>query len=166
MKNGVYDNRSKMQREYWIDVECIETTSASIIRRTSRHPFGTFPDIPKDVPEMEGLFDFEVTKSKPCKGLIFRGFKSLYMANGVICKKEGVKLLKRMSCPGCEQCFIMMDELREFVNNEAIIIPEIEHGALYTPEICNIHTDFESGIVDDYDIMLAKYTPPAEEVKP
>jgi len=43
---------------------------------------------------------------KSCKGLIFRGYSNFFAHNEEkIELKAGIKLLKRKSCSGCEQCW-------------------------------------------------------------
>ena len=43
-------------------------------------------------------------KGLVCEGLIFRGYSSTYSNEDGVCRKEGVKLLKRKSCKGGEDC--------------------------------------------------------------
>lgn len=91
-----------------------------------------------------------------CKGLIFRGYSCVFEMNGKIERKEGIRLLKRESCPGCKDCGYLMDEIREAVCSHTLILPDIEHGALYSVRLINLSKDWETGIVDSYDIEIYK----------
>ena len=98
------------------------------------------------------------TTSKPkhiCKGLVFRGFHSMFVAGDMtIQRKEGIRLLKRKSCQGCPECefnYWMMDNIREEVSMGSLIMPEIHHGELYTVRVINETRDWETGIVDSWE---------------
>lgn len=104
---------------------------------------------------MSELFDslkLENSKENVCKGIYFRGYTNSYFIDGKIEFKSGFRFLKRMSCPGCEHCGGMFYAISESLYSNNIIIPQIEHGKLYTVAITNIHTDWETGYVEDYDI--------------
>ena len=98
----------------------------------------------------------KVADEDPCKGLIFRGHRTMFVKDGRIELKQGVRLLKRKSCKGCDKCEWWWDSLNEDVENEHIIFPEIEHGALYSIRVVNESRDFETGYVDDYDTEIYK----------
>lgn len=53
-----------------------------------------------------------------------------------------------------------LKEQIECIGNEgSIIMPDgIEEGKLYIVKICNISRDYESGVIDDWDVSLKKYT--------
>lgn len=52
-----------------------------------------------------------------CKGLRFRASKSLYTTdNYEIVEKRSLKLLKRQSCMGCEQCGEILPYLFEIID--------------------------------------------------
>lgn len=71
---------------------------------------------------------------------------------------QGLRLLKRKSCKGCDQCGYLRDDLHERMCDEGIILPEIEHDALYTIKVTNVSHDYESGFVDDWDLEAVKIT--------
>jgi len=45
-----------------------------------------------------------------CKGLVFRGYNSVFKkASGNFEQRQGFKLLRRKSCQGCDQCKGLLD---------------------------------------------------------
>lgn len=94
-----------------------------------------------------------------CKGIYFRGFYNQYYQDGKFEIKQGIKLLKRKSCPGCNKCGFILDNLQELSCVEgSIILPKygIEHGKLYSVIVTNESRDWESGVVDDWDLEIIK----------
>ncbi|MCK5235433.1 MAG: hypothetical protein KAR06_00495, partial [Deltaproteobacteria bacterium] len=66
--------------------------------------------------------------------------------------KERMRLLKKKSCPGCENCGPTLEMLDEDVAEDNFpIIDKIKHGALYTLQVVNITRDWESGTIDGWD---------------
>ena len=55
-------------------------------------------------------------------------------------------------------CGWVEDDLIEFVANETFPEVEggIEDGAIYTVDVINISRDYESGIVDSWDLIFRK----------
>lgn len=88
----------------------------------------------------------------PCKGLVFRGYRSQFAYKGHIGERQGLKLLKRKSCHGCPKCGPILDSAAELTADLSILFDEIQDGALYTLTYTNVSRDWESGVVDDYDI--------------
>lgn len=109
-------------------------------------------------------------RTTSCKGLFFRGYSSTYYDNdGKIERKEGLRLLKRKSCNAFEGCnsfdddiskircdWWMLDEMRESLDYDCVIFPEIENKVLYSLRITNETYDFESGHCDGYDLEFYK----------
>jgi len=85
-----------------------------------------------------------------CKGLFFRGHSNLFYTKNKVRLNQSVTLLKRMSCPGCEKCGWMLEDLAEIISCENLIFPDIAEGGLYTLIVSNISTDWETGLVDSY----------------
>lgn len=87
-----------------------------------------------------------------CKWLTFRGYSNLYFDPKTysVKMKHELRLLKRRSCPGCKHCNWIYDDLRETLDN--VILPDIIDGELYTIQYVNEHKDWETGIVDDYNL--------------
>jgi hypothetical protein len=93
-----------------------------------------------------------------CKGLVFRGYTSTWTSyvQGKIETKQGVRLLKKKSCPGCNQCSWLLDAVDDIIYSDGLIMPTIEHGALYSIIVVNESRDFESGICDGFDLEIIK----------
>lgn len=91
-----------------------------------------------------------------CKGLTFRGYNNKFQSGKHIGNHQGIKLLKRKSCPGCQHCEFYFYNMQEMIDTDTIIWPEIEHGKLYSIRVVNISKDWETGIVDDYDYEIFK----------
>ena len=102
------------------------------------------------------LLDTETSKEVTCKGLIFKGYTSLFTSDNKIERREGVRLLKRKSCPGCTKCTWMLEELDEHAYHRSVILPEIKDGAYYRLIVANLSTDWETGIADNYDLKFIK----------
>lgn len=101
----------------------------------------------------------EINENKSdCKGLIFRGKINRYInSKGEYVETNKMSPLKRKSCIGCKKCGWLIEELLEFVSNEYDPLPkEIEHNKLYKLVITNISKDWETGHVDDYDIVFVE----------
>jgi hypothetical protein len=102
----------------------------------------------------------EDKSEKVCKGKFFRASVNGFMsAGGTYTYQERMKPLKRMSCSGCVDCGWIEDDLNEFINNEVFpgVKTGIENGAIYTLTVTNISRDWESGVVDGYELQFVKY---------
>jgi len=93
-----------------------------------------------------------------CIGKKYRcGVNNYIDTNGVLHMETTMRLLKRKSCPGCEKCDWIEDDLEELIAcGSAPIIKNISHGATYHVNIVNISRDWETGYVDDYDIEFVR----------
>lgn len=68
--------------------------------------------------------------------------------------------VKKLSCPGCAYCGAIEDDLSNIGVDWPIIgIEACEHGKLYTISECNISKDWETGVVDDWDLKVTEYIP-------
>jgi hypothetical protein len=99
------------------------------------------------------IFDVTVV-SNSCIGLVFKGYKSLFKVKNRVELRQGIRLLKRQSCPGCSNCMWLMDDINESIACGNVIFPEIENEKLYSVRMVNISRDWESGFVDDYDLEI------------
>ena len=107
---------------------------------------------------------FESIKINPeiqeCKGLVFRGFHSVFYDSLTmrIERREGIRLLKKRSCPGCKQCGFLLDAMDDMISTNTLLFPEegIEHGKLYTIIVVNESRDWESGQIDEWDFEIIK----------
>jgi len=98
-------------------------------------------------------FTLDDPKPEPdnCKGLYFRGYNNFYSQGINVHRKQGVKFLKRKSCPGCKYCSWYYDQMNEMLQSDCVLLPEIEHGALYSIRVINESRDWETGYIDQYD---------------
>lgn len=106
-------------------------------------------------------FDLVETEAKgpACKGLFFRVRVSRYTTrSGVIGHKREYRPLKRMSCPGCDKCGWMWDDLADHGN---MFLDGGKDGEVVQLKMANISHDYETGYVDGYD--LAFVTPPLRQ---
>ena len=99
-------------------------------------------------------------KINDCKGKIYK-FKQNYFKNakGHYIYKETMVPQKRLSCPGCEVCGWLiesLDEMNQYTYDNGPPIEYPEHNALYELSVTNQSRDWESGVVDDYDIEFVK----------
>lgn len=101
----------------------------------------------------------EEVKGKECKGLIFRGYNKQFVSGNHIGLHQGLKLLKRKSCPGCEECSWVMEQIADMLKFNQVIWPEIEDGKLYSVHTTNEKRDLETGLVDDYDFEIFEVNP-------
>lgn len=101
------------------------------------------------------ILDEVAVNENTCKGLFFRGVVNQYFDGKKLVFKEELRLLKKKSCSGCIQCDSMLDDMHEF-QNMVVVEDEIENGALYTANVGNISRDWETGYVDDWNIIITK----------
>ena len=87
-----------------------------------------------------------------CKGLLFRVRESRYRAAGdTIAFRREYRFLKKKSCPGCNQCGYLWDDLAER-NYE--VIDGGNDGDIVQLRVTNISTDWETGYADDWDLGM------------
>ena len=109
-------------------------------------------DFEESLKALENEFD----ETEPtCKGVVFRAD----VFNGPT--KRGVMFAVRLnvvwklSCPGCDRCGWISDDINEINNYRPIIgIEKAEHGKLYTLIVANEHRDWETGVIDEWDIEM------------
>jgi len=106
--------------------------------------------------DLESIGLKSLNKEEPCKGLIFKGYTSLYTSDNKVERREGVRLLKRKSCSGCKECTWMLEDLDEHVYHRSLILPEIENGTYYRLITTDISTDMETGIINNYNLKFIK----------
>lgn len=110
---------------------------------------------------MDDQIQFQLDKvmsKKTCKGRVYRANVSHCQTKTGILFAVRLREMKRLSCPGCEYCGWLDADLPELGLDWGIInITEAENGKLYTIEMCNIQRDWESGMVDDWDLKLVEY---------
>jgi len=97
-----------------------------------------------------------------CKGLFYRGKTNAFLNNNnEYVYQERTKLLKRLSCPGCDVCMWLYDMMEECIANDTLpIIDNVVNGELYRLKVVNEIRDWEFGIIDDWDLEFVLVTPP------
>lgn len=102
---------------------------------------------------MDGAKDAHV-----CKGLFYRGRVSSFLdKKGGYTYQERMVPLKRMSCPGCDQCEWLRDSLSESVSyGDTPVIKDIKDGAMYSLKVVNESRDFETGHIDSWDMEFVE----------
>ena len=99
-----------------------------------------------------------ISDKKICKGLVYRlSINQFINKRGQIIYKETMTPLKRESCPGCEQCYVLRDDLAEWFElmDNNFLIDELMHGAKYKLSMENIVRE-DDGIIDDYDLIFKR----------
>lgn len=100
-------------------------------------------------------------KSKECKGIICRanvynGFSQSYGRNTIISNIK-LTILKRDSCPGCEKCGGLWDQLSEISNDWPVSnISEVIDRHKYRLDIVITSYDYESGHADEWEYKLTE----------
>lgn len=94
-----------------------------------------------------------------CKGLFYRARVNFFInKKGHVIHQERMVPLKRMSCKGCGECTFIKEDLSEYVANELSSkfskVPI--NGEIYQLIITNEFTDWETGVVEDWDLMFVK----------
>lgn len=101
-----------------------------------------------------------------CKGLFFRCESNYFLSGETYVERTRMRLLKRRSCPGCDKCWPLWDELGEeagnanaaykgaFTTDPPEIAPYVEHGGVYQLRVQVDSTDWETGYVDDYHMVF------------
>jgi len=99
-------------------------------------------------------------KEKVCKGLYWRGSENIFLdSDGSIKQFKELRLLKKKSCPGCEKCGWIFDEISASIilTTASNLLSKIEHGKIYQFR-WNTTTEWESRITEIDEIWF-------EEVK-
>ena len=97
-------------------------------------------------------------ESVDCVGKIYRCKINRFLNS----KKEYVEQVrmipqKRLSCRGCQHCGYLEEQISDFIQNKESLLPEEPvNGALYHIEIINEVQDWETGIVDEWDLAFIK----------
>jgi hypothetical protein len=105
-------------------------------------------------------FQLEVKKFEeqgiPCKGRFFRCLMTFYIANdGSYVEQTKMRPLKRMSCKGCKDCEHIDDGSQEMISMDIpLVLDNPVNGATYRLDIGNLGTDWETGIVDEWDYVF------------
>lgn len=105
-------------------------------------------------------------KEKECNGQVFRFRASAYRSStGDIVFKNEFRFQKKLSCqnPKCQSCQALYEDAIECGYKDISWDGTAKDGDLFRLEFTNFHTDWESGIVDDWDLDMVRIE---QEVKP
>lgn len=98
----------------------------------------------------------EMEANGPCKGIVFRGYTNRYYDGYKVVFNQELRVLRRKSCTGCEQCGWIYEELTEMENDDNLAVysagkeGRLKSGALYSVRPVDICHDPETGLIDDY----------------
>lgn len=96
---------------------------------------------------------------KQCKGLIFRCTVNTFVnAKGEYIHQERMIPMKRLSCPGCENCGFIRDNFREYTEENLVGVDKIEHGRLYRLRIIEGPPNWKTGVPDDFEMEFLMLT--------
>lgn len=103
----------------------------------------------------ENLEEKEAIK---CKGLFYRCRVNKYATWTSVGSKITFRLLKKRSCPGCDRCDSLLDDLRERLSphfsDSGVFPDDPKDGEVYRLTVTSVSRDWESGVVDDWDLGL------------
>lgn len=99
------------------------------------------------------LISSEPPPKNTCKGRFYRATENTFInSKGCYIEKRVMTPLKRLSCPGCEQCDWIDDELNEFtLNGDTQIEPDFNNKSIYKLTMLAEYRDWETGYIDDFD---------------
>ncbi len=103
--------------------------------------------------------EFSLKKENKCKGIFWRGTVSSYISiHNSIETRKSLRLLKRMSCTGCEQCDWIWDFIKEdMCNIDGDHLPTIENGKIYTYHVSSSQGYYDSyPEIDSFDFIQIK----------
>lgn len=91
-----------------------------------------------------------------CPGRFYRLHDTMYRGSrGEVVIKQEFRPLKRMSCPGCEQCGWADEQLQEFVAEGTLGIEGgIHDGGEYRLTVINEERDWETGDIDNWELAM------------
>lgn len=102
--------------------------------------------------------DVDKISKNACKGLFYRCRVNKFINNsGSYIEKIQFVPLKRKSCKGCRECGFLIEDLKEFVADDINpIIDEVIDGAIYKLVICHESRDWETGLIDEWELCFKK----------
>ena len=109
--------------------------------------------------------DMLITPENKCKGKVYRARVSSFASVESIGKHVRLHILKRKSCPGCEECGHFHDQLPDTSEDWPIGgLDSVEDNGVYRLCLGNFTYDVETGEVNDYNVMLKPYTEKSDEI--
>jgi hypothetical protein len=109
---------------------------------------------------MTWLDEIKVTKNRGsrCRGRFFRFGESIFVSShGSVEVRKSFRLLKKMSCPGCDECRQFDEDLSVCDVDEVIELPDKPvHGKIYELKFVPGVRDWETGILEEWHWTLVK----------
>ena len=109
------------------------------------------------------LEDVKVVEDvEKCKGLFWRASVSSFLSSHrSIETRKSLRLLKRKSCTGCDQCEWIWDYIHEMIcdswGRDNDYLGEIEHGKIYTYKVNSSQGYFDQyPEIDDIEFVEVK----------
>ena len=104
----------------------------------------------------EFIFIEKEDAPEKCKGLIFRYTSESWIGSqGDVNYSKRMRHIKSLSCPGCDQCGWMWDDLGEEIANDGgtsfLAHNNFRTNQLYRFKIIRYSTDWETGYADDIE---------------
>lgn len=99
------------------------------------------------------LFETEET----CRGRVFKASVQHFPTKRGFGFSVRLNEMKTLSCPGCVRCGWQYEIQNNLCADDKIIgIENCQDGKLYNIEVCNTSTDWETGIVDEWDYKVVE----------
>ena len=67
----------------------------------------------------------------PCNGVFFKCYATSYVADGRFVFKQEFRLLKRMSCSGCDECHAFWEGTGNCDLEDILDLQSTDHGEIY-----------------------------------
>jgi len=94
------------------------------------------------------------TPKQECKGNVYRVREySFFRKIGIIMFQREYVPMKKLSCPGCERCEYLTEDMNE---SDFKVIHGGDHGDLVRLTITNEKHDWETGYIDTWDLEFVK----------
>lgn len=95
-----------------------------------------------------------------CPGVYFRYTENNYFVKGKLVFQKQLSLLKKKSCPGCEKCGWVLDDVQNGVDDfgaDFFEFPDnLNHGDIVELTLVIDSRDWETGYVDTYHLRVDK----------
>ncbi len=97
-----------------------------------------------------------------CGGLFYRVAREAWIGSDAdVCFRYRLRPLTKISCAGCDLCSWLLEDLdtRLYDYNAGYMdydFDSLSHGMLVELKVTGVSTDWESGVVDDYDIEFVE----------
>lgn len=106
-----------------------------------------------------------------CPGQYYRYLESAYKTNTGFATTRELRLLKRISCVGCETCVPIVDDVQEGIassgRNYLEFSADLNPGDIVRLEIVEDSRDWESGLCEDWHsrvVRAAQFLPTQEQL--